>query len=69
MSCDLKGSLSLMELKWYGIAFHNFGPVTANELSYKDLFAAELYLYAEGTTARFPRRGLETNCTLISLLV
>ena len=40
--------------------FHNLGPWTANELSNRDWFAAELFFRGGGMTARFPNLGRAT---------
>ena len=40
--------------RWCGIAFHEIGPCTADELSNRVRFAAELVLLLGGTTAKFP---------------
>ena len=58
-----------MLFKLCGIAFHNFGPWTADELSNRVWLAAELVLLLDGMIAKVPSLGRETNWTLRSLLV
>ena len=58
-----------MLFKLCGIAFHNFGPWTAKELSNRVWLAAELVLLLDGMIAKVPSLGRETNWTLRSLLV
>ena len=69
VSLLLNCSRSWIVFKWCGIAFHNIGPCTANELSNRVWFAAELVLLLGGTTAKFPSLGRETNESSKSLLV
>ena len=69
VSWSLKRSKSLVTFKWKGIAFHNLGPWTANELSNKDWLAAELALRLDGMIARFSNLGRTTNWISKSLLV
>ena len=69
VSLFLNCSRSWIVFRWCGIAFHNIGPCTANELSNRVWFAAELDLLLGGTTARFPSLGRDTKETWRSLLV
>ena len=58
-----------MLFKLSGIAFHNFGPWTAKELSNRVWLAAELVLLLDGRITKVPSLGRETNWTLRSLPV